>query len=85
MLLLLLALISRVESTSSCKSFPKIFGGNDGHTYLYQIDVYKDYLVMAGSTFDKSLTSLTSNDEVPYLALGSISTGSKYYWAKALT
>jgi len=75
-----------VKSTD-CKLFPKILGGTAGHTYLSQIDVFNnEYLLMAGSTYDHTLTGLTSNSSfVPYLALSSIETSGKFYWAKALT
>jgi hypothetical protein len=76
-------LIGGVQSSSTCKSFPKIFGGNVENTKLGQIDVFDDYLVMVGGTYDNLLTG--KQFEVPYIALTSISTGGKYYWAKALT
>lgn len=31
-------------SLTACNSFPKIFGGNNGDSYLYQMDVFNDYL-----------------------------------------
>ena len=40
-----------------CNSFPKIFGGSLGQTYIGQIDVFDDYLAFYGRTFDSSLTS----------------------------
>ena len=46
--------------------------------------MYSDYLALAGITNDNSLTGIT-NSFIPYLALTSISTGDKYYWAKALS
>jgi hypothetical protein len=78
-----MSLIGPVQSTTPCNSFPKIFGGSSSHTYLYHIDVFNDYLALAGDTWDNSLTGISSF--IPYLALTSISTGGKYYWAKALT
>ena len=72
-----------VHSTSTCiSSFPKIFGST-GTTNLYHIDVFNDYLALAGYTAASTLTGTTSI--IPYLALTSISTGDKYYWVKALT
>jgi hypothetical protein len=50
---------------------------------LYQIDVYNDYLAMGGATYDDTLTGITN--WIPYVALQSISTGGKIYWAKALS
>ena len=79
-----MSLIGPVKSTTPCNSFPKIFGGNSASTYLYHIDVFNDYLALAGDTWDNSLTGITGF-YIPYLALTSISTGGKYYWAKALS
>jgi hypothetical protein len=79
---LVFSLINPVES-ATCNNFPKIFGGSSGETFLYQIDVYNDYFAMAGSTNDKSIAGKAGY--MPYLALSSISTGGKYYWAKALS
>ena len=84
-LLLAISFIGVVQSTTTCNSFPKIFGGGSGDTYLYHIDLYNDYLALAGATYDNSLTGITSTSGIPYLALTSISTGGKYYWAKALS
>jgi hypothetical protein len=49
-LVILMSLIDPVQSTTNCNSFPKIFGGSSGHTGLDDIDVYKDYLALAGGT-----------------------------------
>ncbi len=76
-------MIHPVES-AACNNFPKIFGGNSGVTYLRHIDVFDDYLALGGLTCDNTLTG-TSAGCYPYLALSSISTGGKYYWAKAWT
>jgi hypothetical protein len=51
-----------------CNSFPKIFGKNGGNYFLNQIDVFDDYLALAGRTDDTSFTSVT----VLYIALTSI-------------
>ena len=75
--------IGPVQSTTPCNSFPKIFGGSLDGTFTYHFDVYSDYLALAGYTRDSSLTGTSSS--IPYLALTSISTGGKYYWAKALS
>jgi hypothetical protein len=75
-------LIDPVESVP-CNSFPKIFGGSSGSTLLYHIDVFNDYLALGGRTCDNTLTGTSGC--YPYLALSSISTGGKYYWAKAWT
>jgi hypothetical protein len=80
---LLISSIGAVKSTSTCNSFPKIFGGSSGDTYLLHIDVFNDYLALAGDTCDNDLTGIPSY--IPYLALASISGGGKYYWAKALS
>jgi hypothetical protein len=75
-------LIHPVESVP-CNSFPKIFGGSSSDTYLYHIDVLDDYLALGGRTCDNTLTGTIYC--IPYIALTSISTGGKYYWAKAWT
>ncbi len=62
-------MIGPVQS-STCNSFPKIFGGSSTGSYLGQIDVYNDYLALAGSINDNSLTGISST--IPYLALTSI-------------
>jgi hypothetical protein len=80
-----MSFIDPVKSTTPCNSFPKIFGGSSSGTLHSQIDVYNDYLALAGSTYDNTLTGITTAKMIPYLALTSISTGGKYYWAKALT
>ena len=84
-LLLLMSSIGPVQSTTPCNSFPKIFGGSSDKTILFQIDVYNDYLALAGATLDNTLTGIITTSFIPYLALTSISTGGKYYWAKALS
>ena len=55
LLILLFSFICAVHSTS-CNNFPKILGGTSGNTVLNQIDVYSDYLAMAGHTLDTALT-----------------------------
>jgi hypothetical protein len=52
---------------------------------LYHIDVYNDYLAIAGNTYDNSLTGITASDYIPYVALLSISTALKTYWAIAFS
>jgi hypothetical protein len=80
-------LIGAVQTTPTCNSFPKIFGGSSAFTYLKQIDAFNDFLAIAGETHDIGLLGLTttSTPSIPYLALASISGGGKYYWAKALS
>jgi hypothetical protein len=84
-MLLLISLIGAVRSTPTCNSFPKIFGGSSGHTYLWHIDAFNDYLALTGFTYDNYLTGIITPSWIPYLALASISGGGKYYWAKALS
>jgi hypothetical protein len=63
-----------------------MFGGSYGNTYLNQIDAFNDYLALAGRTFDSKLAGITLNFLcVPFIALSSIATSGKYYWAKAFT
>ena len=85
MFLLLIASLPSIKATTTCNSFPKIFGGSSDYSYLYQIDVYNDYLAMGGETFDNSITGIATASYIPYVALQSISTGGKFYWAKALS
>ena len=40
---------------------------------------------MVGSTYDNSITGITTTSFIPYVALQSISTGGKFYWVKALS
>ncbi len=47
-------------NASTCNSFPKIFGGSIENSYLTQIDVYNDYLALAGDTKDNSLTGMAN-------------------------
>lgn len=60
-----------------------MFGANAGHSYLNQIDVYGDYLALAGDTNDKELTGYTSY--LPYVAVMSLSRSGFFYWAKAFS
>jgi len=73
------------SAISTCNSFPKIFGGNSSDSFLHQIDVYNDYLAMGGGTYDNSLAGITFASWISYVALQSISTGGKIYWAKAFS
>ena len=68
---------------TTCNSFPKIFGGSSGDSYLDQIDVFNDYVAMAGFTLDNTLTVTSS--AIPYVALQSISNGGFIFWAKAFS
>jgi hypothetical protein len=52
---------------------------------LYHIDVYSDYLAMAGVTSDGSLTGLTSGPGYPFIAVTSVAIPDTYYWAKILS
>ena len=82
-ILVLLSLAGAVKSTT-CNSFPKIFGGSVADTGLYHIDVYNDYMALVGNTWDSTISTVASS-LMQYLALTSISTGGKYYWAKVLS
>ena len=81
-IILHISFICFVQSTT-CNSFPKVFGGSSGGTYSFHIDIYNDYLAIAGNTNDKSYTGI--HGYIPFLVLASISTGGKYYWAKGLS
>lgn len=52
--------LSSSINASTCNSFPKFFGGSLANSYLTQIDVYNDYLAMAGDTKDNSITGMSS-------------------------
>ena len=52
-----MSLIGPIQSTT-CNSFPKIFGGSQQHTFLINIDVYNDYMALAGDTSDGSITGI---------------------------
>jgi hypothetical protein len=78
-----MSLIGSVQSATPCNSFPKIFGGYSSSARLYHIDVYNDYLALAGDSGDSTLTGISLF--IPLLTLASISTGGKYYWSKALS
>jgi hypothetical protein len=84
-MLVSILMISAVQSTPTCNSFPRIYGGSKANTSLTHIDAFNDYLALAGATFDNSLTGIITPFKIPYLALASISGGGKYYWAKALS
>jgi hypothetical protein len=47
------------------------------------LDIYNDYLAFGSKVCDVSLTGISAC--IPYIAVSSLSTGGKYYWAKALT
>ena len=55
-----MSFIVPVQSITPCNSFPKIFGGSLSDTFGDQIDVYNDYLALTGSTYDNSLTGITT-------------------------
>ena len=67
----------------TCNSFPKIFGGSSGYSWLNQIDVFNDYLAMGGYTEDSLL--IGTPNCYPYVALQSISAAAMIYWAKAFS
>ena len=73
----------KAQGTTTCNSFPKIFGGSEGHSLLFQIDVHNDYLAMVGHTYDSLLLGTSSC--YPYVVLQSISRGGFIYWAKAFS
>ena len=70
----------------TCNSFPKIFGGSGGDSYLYHIDVFADYLAIVGDTGDTTLaTGLTSGLYYPLIAVTSVAFPDTYYWTKVLS
>jgi len=58
-----------IKAQPSCNIFPKIFGGTVGHSFLHQIDVYNEYLAMAGDTYDIQLAGSSLAISLPYIAL----------------
>ncbi len=56
MVMIIIAFSIVVRITAQINSFPKILGSNQGDTILNQIDVFSDYLAMAGHTLDNALT-----------------------------
>ncbi len=70
----LLLLTIQPTNNAPCNIFPKVFGGSTANSYLYQIDVYGDYLAMGGVTWDSGLTGYTitgtiTTSYVPYVAM----------------
>jgi hypothetical protein len=49
-MVVLISLIGAVETTPTCNSFPKIFGGSSGNIDLRYIDAFNDYLALSGLT-----------------------------------
>ena len=56
-------------NTVPCNIFPKVFGGTSHDSYLFQIDVYGDYLAIAGDTYDSSLTGYPITTRVPVVGM----------------
>jgi hypothetical protein len=54
-----LSLIGLAKSAPTCNSFPNIFGSYNGVSWLFQIDVYNNYLAIAGTTYDNLVTGKT--------------------------
>jgi hypothetical protein len=83
--LVIFAIIPSLDATTSCNSFPKIFGGQNGNTIIYQMDVFNDYLAFGGHSFDDTLTGVISSNSIPYISLTSVSVSTKYYWSKVFS
>jgi hypothetical protein len=82
---ILIMILGDSYQAPTCNSFPKIFGGSGGNTYLSQIDVFADYLAMVGNTRDTTLTGLSSVPYYPFIAVTSVAIPDTYYWAKVLS
>ena len=83
---ILILIIDNSNQAPTCNSFPKIFGGSGDDSFINQIDVFADYLTMAGGTSDITLgTGLLSFKFYPFIAVTSIAIPDKYYWAKLLS
>ena len=53
---------------------------------MNQIDVFDDYMAMAGHTYDNSLTGVnTLGSSLPYIAMQSITMAGKIYWGKVFS
>jgi hypothetical protein len=72
----------KFSAPATCNSFPKIFGGSGDNTYLYHIDVFADYLAMAGRMYDTTLATGLSSGYRPFIAVASVTIPDYYYWAK---
>ncbi len=72
----------KFSAPATSNSFPKIFGGAGGDTYLLHIDVFADYLAMIGHTHDTTLTTAVSYSCIEFIAVTSVAVPDKYYWAK---
>jgi hypothetical protein len=52
-MMILPLLISFISANSTtCNSFPKIYGGSSGDTFLIHFDVFNDYLAIGGYNLD---------------------------------
>jgi hypothetical protein len=56
-----MSFINSVQSTTTCNSFPKILGASSSNTIVWHIDVFNDYLALAGDTWDNILTGITTS------------------------
>jgi hypothetical protein len=67
--MIMMLLIPRAESASNpCgNSFPKIFGGQDGHSNLEHMNAFDDYLAMSGFVSGNSLIGSASS--LPFIAV----------------
>jgi hypothetical protein len=69
----LIMILDNFNQAFALNSFPKIFGGSGNGTFINQIDVFADYLTMAGRTFDTTLaTGLTVGIGYPFVVMTSV-------------
>jgi hypothetical protein len=83
--ILIMILVDSYQALT-CNSFPKIFGGSGQYSYLCHIDVFGDYLAMAGDISDLTLAAgLIKGIRYPLIAVTSVAIPDTYYWAKVLS
>ena len=69
----LIMILEKSYQAPTCNIFPKIFGGGGSDSFIFQIDVFADYLAMVGGTYDNTLaTGLTSGTYYPFIAVTSV-------------
>jgi hypothetical protein len=59
-MLLLSSSILQTQASTQCNSFPKIFGSDLAGTFFNDMDVYEDYIGVAGDTSDRYLFGITA-------------------------
>ncbi len=74
------------NQAQTCNSFPKIIGGSGGNTFVYNFDVFADYIALCGRTHDISIApAVPAGNYLPFIALTSVNIPDKYYWIKVMS